>query len=260
VRPRTTTGYTPKYGRNDDNHSTWTCGGCRTTYSADDRDRIAGHPGNCDYDDGAGQPIDLTIKFSLVGWHIAVVRYDRLARVTGGLPFTALRGPVEDGFPDENTEDRVTDFLTALAALTGASETDGFEIHDVYLAERDLPARSGPAAAEHPLAPPTPATWSEDGPYKRGADLRPYLISLYAGGYGTEAVERPAAQVAFSRYEDGDDRPVFLPAPSPSPTCSARCSRPASCAGRLTRWDSGRGKGDAARPRPGNRGLGLAAS
>jgi hypothetical protein len=191
---------------------TWTCGGCGASYSADDADQIAGHPPNCDYADGAGQPIDLIVKFSAVGWYIARVPPGRLAQVTGALPFTALRGPVEDGaYPDDATEDAMTDFLAALAAASGTSAMDGFEISDVYPAARD---NAAPRDPDHQMAaparvPPAPATWSEDGPYGRGADPRPSIISLYAGGYGTETIERPAAQVTFSRDEDGADGPVF---------------------------------------------------
>jgi hypothetical protein len=193
--------------------TTWTCGGCGTSYSADDdADMNTGHPGTCDYADGAGQPISVIVKFSAVGWYHVRVPSDQLAQVTGGLPFTALRGTVEDGaWPDDDTEDGVTDFLTGLTVTAGASGMDGFEISDVYPAARD---ESGPGGPEQPTASrdprfPPPATWSEDGPYSRGADPRPTIITLRAGSYDTTMSQRPAAHVTFSRNEDGADGPVF---------------------------------------------------
>lgn len=80
---------------------------------------------------------DLTIRFSVVHWYEIPVRSAVLDEITGGLPVHELRGPVEDGFDDEDTEDAVAEWLTALAAQHQAYQTDGFEIHDVT--RRDQP-------------------------------------------------------------------------------------------------------------------------
>lgn len=135
--------------------ATWICPGCTKPYSEDDPKAIVRHVSECDYVDGAGQPIDVHVKFSVVHWYITAVRSDELAEVTGGLPFRALLGRVEDGFEDEGTEDAVAGFLHTLTEDAGPAEADGFEISDVYDARRDRPhsktasagaAREGAAA------------------------------------------------------------------------------------------------------------------
>jgi hypothetical protein len=136
---------------------TWTCPGCQSPYPQDDPALIAAHVRDCDHVDGAGQPLDVTIKFSVVNWYIAKIRSDRLAAATGGLPFRALPGPVEDGFDDEATEQAVTALLESLAEAEGPASADGLEIGDVYDARLDRPRPpSGQCefchAADAPLA------------------------------------------------------------------------------------------------------------
>lgn len=135
--------------------ATWTCPGCTRPYSEDDPKAIVRHVSGCDYVDGAGQPADLHVKFSVVHYYLAAVRSDTLAGVTGGLPFPALLGRVEDGFEDEDTEDAVAAFLNTLTEDVSPAGADGFEISDVYDARRDRPpskaagagaAREGTAA------------------------------------------------------------------------------------------------------------------
>jgi hypothetical protein len=126
--------------------ATWTCPGCAKPYPEDDPKAIIRHVSECDYVDGAGQPIDVHLKFSVVHWYITAVRSDTLAEVTGGLPFPALLGRVEDGFEDEDTEDAVAEFLNTLTEDAGPAEADGFEISDVYDARRDqMPSRAAGA-------------------------------------------------------------------------------------------------------------------
>lgn len=119
--------------------ATWTCPGCAKSCSDDDPKAIVGHVSECDYVDGAGQPIDLNVKFSVVHYYIAAVRSGKLAEVTGGLPFRDLHGRVEDGFEDEDTEEAVAGFLSSLAEAQGPAEADGFEISRVYDARLDRP-------------------------------------------------------------------------------------------------------------------------
>ena len=133
--------------------ATWACPGCTKPYPEDDPKAVVRHVSECEYVDGAGQPIDLAVKFSVVHWYIAAVRSDNLAEVTGGLPFADLRGRVEDGFEDEDTEEAVAEFLDSLAEAVGPAESDGFEISDVYDARRDrLPSRSPGADATREIA------------------------------------------------------------------------------------------------------------
>lgn len=115
---------------------TWSCPGCLKPYP-DDPNAVVVQIGECDYVDGAGQPIDLHVKFSVVHYYPVAVRSGELAEVTGGLPFPDLLGRVEDGFKDEDTEDAVAGFLNALSQADGPVEADGFEISDVYDARRD---------------------------------------------------------------------------------------------------------------------------
>lgn len=115
----------------------WTCAGCASSYSDDNPDVIVRHVNDCDYVDGAGRPVVLLVKFSGRGHYMARVRSDELAEVTGGLPFRALRGPVEDGYPDEDAADRITGFLSSLTEAAGPAEVARFEISDVYDARLD---------------------------------------------------------------------------------------------------------------------------
>jgi hypothetical protein len=124
----------------------WHCPGCGDVRSGTDADEITRHVAGCDYVDGAGQPVELTLKFSHTAWHIVRIRSDQLAEVTGGMPFGRLRGPVEDGPDDEETEDAITEFLTGLAYEDEPAETDGYEIGDVYPAARDEPPSGLPQA------------------------------------------------------------------------------------------------------------------
>jgi hypothetical protein len=119
--------------------TTWACPGCGATCDDNQPDQITGHVQACDYVDGTGQPPDLTVKFSATAWYITTVRAGQLAAATGGLPFTAVRGPVEDGFADEDTEDRVTEFLASLSE-GGPAEMDGWEIGDICPARLDGPS------------------------------------------------------------------------------------------------------------------------
>jgi len=135
--------------------SYWTCQGCGTTHSTADPDMITGHVGDCDYVDGAGQPVDLTIKFSAVHWYITRVRSDRLAQVTGGRPFTELRGPVDD---DDDSD--LEEFLSEQADEAGSAMADGFEVGDVYPATLDerpgsggLPQKARRAGRAFPACP-----------------------------------------------------------------------------------------------------------
>lgn len=112
----------------------WACRGCGSTYSDSDADLITDHVQRCDYVDGAGEPVELTVKFSAVNWFIVRVRSDRLADVTGGRPFADLRGPVgEDG-------DGLEQLLSGLAEEDGPVLADRFEVGDVYPADRDRPS------------------------------------------------------------------------------------------------------------------------
>jgi hypothetical protein len=129
--------------------SYWTCQGCGTTHSTADPDMITGHVGDCDYVDGAGQPVDLTIKFSAVHWYITRVRSDRLAQVTGGRPFTELRGPVDD---DDDSD--LEEFLSEQADEAGSAMADGFEVGDVYPATLD--ERPGSGGLPQKLSPQQP--------------------------------------------------------------------------------------------------------
>jgi hypothetical protein len=127
--------------------ATWACPCGRASYSENDPDLIVRHVSECDYVDGAGQPIDLAVKFSVVHYYIATVRSDKLAEVTGGLPFRDLRGQVEDGFEDENNKEAVAEFLNSLTEAEGPVEADGFEVHRVYDARRDHPREPLPGAS-----------------------------------------------------------------------------------------------------------------
>jgi hypothetical protein len=112
------------------------CAGCGAGPFTDP-DALLDHNQRCDYTDGAGQPIDVTVKFSVTCWHITTVRSDVLAQTTGGLPFTALAGEVDGGFPDNDTEIAVTDFLTDQIAEGIETVMDGYEIGAVYPSSRD---------------------------------------------------------------------------------------------------------------------------
>lgn len=63
--------------------ATWTCPGGAKPYSEDDPKAIVRHVSGCDCVDGAGQPADLHVKFSVVHYYLAAVRSDTLAGVTG---------------------------------------------------------------------------------------------------------------------------------------------------------------------------------
>jgi hypothetical protein len=114
----------------------WACPGCGATHSGDDPDLVTGHVQQCDYVDGAGQPVELTVKFSSVNWYIARIRSDRLAAVTGGRRFAALRGPVGGDDDDSGLEE----LLAELADDAGPAMADGFEVGDVYPAAQDRPS------------------------------------------------------------------------------------------------------------------------
>lgn len=113
----------------------WACPGCGTTHSGDDPDLITGHVQQCDYVDGAGQPVELTVKFSAVNWHIVRISSDRLAAVTGGRPFADLRGPV-----DEDDDSGLEELLAELADEAGPAMADGYEVGNVCLAAQDRPS------------------------------------------------------------------------------------------------------------------------
>jgi hypothetical protein len=118
----------------------WTCPGCTRPCSEDDPEAIVRHVSECDYADGAGQPADLHVKFSVVRCYLTAVRSGKLAGVTGGLPFRALRGRAGDRFGDEGTEDTVAGFLDSLAEAAGPGR--GRRVRD----QRCLRRPPGPAA------------------------------------------------------------------------------------------------------------------
>jgi hypothetical protein len=76
-------------------------------------------------------PGDMIIKFSVTHWYEIPVRSDDLNEITGGLQADSLRGPVEDGFEDEDTEEDVGTWLTGLAGQNTPVATDGIEIGSV---------------------------------------------------------------------------------------------------------------------------------
>jgi hypothetical protein len=122
--------------------ATWTCpGGCGTSHSHNDPDLITRHVSECDYVDGAGLEYDVTIKWSVIHWHIATVRSSDLAAATAARPFTGLTGRVLD--PDDDDPDAA---LPAYLDELGADrepETDGWEISRIYDARLDQPRRAG---------------------------------------------------------------------------------------------------------------------
>jgi hypothetical protein len=118
----------------------WACPGCGSTYSTGDPDLITGHVRDCDYVDGAGQPAELTVKFSATCWYIARIPAGPLAAASGAMPFADLRGPADE----DDTE--LTEFLSDLADEIGAAMTDGFTITDVYPAWLDSKSTPGPSA------------------------------------------------------------------------------------------------------------------
>ena len=117
--------------------TTWTCPGCSTSYSQNDPDLITGHVRECNYVDGSGREYDVTVKWSVTHWYVATVRSSELAAATGARPFTDLTGHVLDE-DDDDPDAELPTYLDDLAAHA-EPESDGWEISDIYDAQRDQP-------------------------------------------------------------------------------------------------------------------------
>lgn len=126
--------------------STWHCEGCDTAISENNPDMIVDHVRDyCDYVDGAGKPVKMTIKFSMVMHCIATVDGARLAEAASGRQPAAILGLVGDEDRDEDDElandkdGRTAALLEFLEEIeeTASGYPSGYEIHDVYPASRD---------------------------------------------------------------------------------------------------------------------------
>lgn len=115
--------------------STWTCRGCERSYQDPEQnpELVTGHVADCDYVDGAGNPVPLSVKWSSVHWYHIEITPDELRAAYGGpLP------PVEDLLGEWGGDDPLTEYLTELESLAvPAPEIDGVDISDIYPAGRD---------------------------------------------------------------------------------------------------------------------------
>ena len=113
----------------------WTCPGCGTGYPEAGPGLVAGHLRACDYTDAAGMPYPVTLKWSVVHWHIATVSSADLAAAAGARPFTELAGVVLDR-DDADPDAALAGYLDSLEAARGPAR-DGWEISRIYDARRD---------------------------------------------------------------------------------------------------------------------------
>jgi hypothetical protein len=95
---------------------------------------LPGHTRDCEYTDDAGNPVELTVKWSTTRWHIATTTPAELLRLHGGhVP------PVEDLLGGLEDDDPLAEYLTRLEAHAShkVAMTDGYDIGDIYAASRD---------------------------------------------------------------------------------------------------------------------------
>lgn len=117
----------------------WACPGCGHTYSDNNPDMITEHVQRCDYVDGAGNPVKMTVKWSSVHWYLAEIDVTELAEAHGlPLPPVAkLLGELDDGDP-------VAEYLTELEEESDQAVfafSDKVDISAIYPASRDHPER-----------------------------------------------------------------------------------------------------------------------